>query len=141
VHLDLKGSETGWKGTAFTATGKTLYTSFQVAGGAPANPPAAAAATSFQMDAAMTHLVFLQFAFGVPGYGVTQLVAPDGTRYGTQGVYDQDGKAAPASDFSQAQNVVAAQAGTWQIQGSSGGVFAQGYGLYAWGATVTPLTV
>ncbi len=140
THVTLKESKAGYAGKLYTAAGINLYGVIKFAGGAPATPPVGVEPGSFTMTSAMTHLMFLQFAFGAPGAGATQILAPDGTRFATFGAFDQNG-ATVAGDSAQTQQVVPAQAGPWQIDGSGAGVFAQGYGLFAWGATVTELQV
>jgi hypothetical protein len=139
VHVTTSDSKNGWTGTYYEAAGSQLYGPFTQGFGSPATPMAPTQG-SFAMAAGMTDLLLLQFSFGAPGGGSTQVVAPDHTRYSTTGVFGTDPTPLYA-DSAQGEVIVPAQVGTWQVAAAAEGGFAAGTAVFAWGATVTTGTL
>ena len=143
-RMETTASGKNWKGEHHHSSGELLFGVLMICvTPAPADlpqvaqcPPGAVASRAVTMGADATHALILQFAFGAPGGGATQVLAPDGTRYSSYGAYALDPNPV-AADGAQSQVIVPAQAGTWQMQATMGGAFAAGYGLFLWQSTLT----
>lgn len=148
-NYTMKTSASGknWKGEHHYATSELLTSTIignQLDPGQPTEPPiflpGGAYSSNVEVAAAATHVLLLQFAYGAPGAGQTQILAPDGTRYSTYGAYGAD-PTPVAADGAQTQVIAPAQPGAWQVEASGAGVFANGYGIFFWQMTVETATL
>lgn len=88
---------------------------------------------SFEVPEDATHIVGFAYAFAYAGAAKTELVAPDGTRYGPAEVVDGGDSASAFAEYD-----LDAQAGAWEAAILNGGV-ASGGGLRVWSVELTSI--